>query len=166
MRSYFSALSTRLLGSAATHLAEGVRLTWLCGAGAKQAVLNNVNQDTFGDYLDVASSRRLQRLEAKCIDFLLANFEKVRLFALSAPHTNTHPRVVLPTKEALQKVGDASIIGDDGLTSIHGFNVSSRTGMPCFGAHRAVNSDTTEGSCAKKQMLHAASVSIDSPAKI
>jgi hypothetical protein len=40
-------------------------------------VLSNVNQDTFGDYLDVASSRGLQRLEAKCIDFLLANFEKV-----------------------------------------------------------------------------------------
>lgn len=44
---------------------------------AQQVVLNNVNQDTFGDYLDVASSRRLQRLEAKCIDYLLANFEKV-----------------------------------------------------------------------------------------
>jgi hypothetical protein len=43
----------------------------------QQVVLNNVNQDTFGDYLDVASSRRLQRLEAKCIDYLLANFEKV-----------------------------------------------------------------------------------------
>ncbi|EIE18689.1 hypothetical protein COCSUDRAFT_60000 [Coccomyxa subellipsoidea C-169] len=43
---------------------------------AEKVVLNNVNQDTFGDYLDVASSRRLQRLEAKCIDFLLTNFEK------------------------------------------------------------------------------------------
>lgn len=43
----------------------------------RQVVLNNVNQDTFGDYLDVASSRRLQRLEAKCIDFLLTNFERV-----------------------------------------------------------------------------------------
>lgn len=42
-----------------------------------QVVLSNVNQDTFGRYLDVASSHRLQRLEAKCIDFLLANFEKV-----------------------------------------------------------------------------------------
>ena len=36
-----------------------------------------MNQDTFGAYLDVASSHRLQRLEAKCIDFLLANFDKV-----------------------------------------------------------------------------------------
>ena len=42
-------------------------------------VLANVNQDTFGAYLDVASSHRLQRLEAKCIDFLLANFDKVVL---------------------------------------------------------------------------------------
>ncbi len=52
----------------------------------QQAVLNNVNQDTFGDYLDVASSRRLQRLEAKCIDFLLANFEKVRLAHCTINH--------------------------------------------------------------------------------
>ena len=40
-------------------------------------VLSNVSGDTFGRYLDVASSHGLQRLEAKCIDFLLANFEKV-----------------------------------------------------------------------------------------
>lgn len=58
---------------------------------ARQAVLNNVNQDTFGDYLDVASSRRLQRLEAKCIDFLLANFEKVRFPVVSVPHRANTP---------------------------------------------------------------------------
>lgn len=43
-----------------------------------QVVLDNINEDTFGDYLDVASSHRLERLEAKCIDYLLANFNKVR----------------------------------------------------------------------------------------
>ena len=42
-----------------------------------QVVLGNINQDTFGDFLDVASSHRLERLEAKCIDYLLANFNKV-----------------------------------------------------------------------------------------
>ena len=42
-----------------------------------QAVLDNINKDTFGSYLDVASSHRLERLEAKCIDYLLANFNKV-----------------------------------------------------------------------------------------
>lgn len=46
-----------------------------------------MNQDTFGDYLDVASSRRLQRLEAKCIDFLLTNFEKVRVWAAATGMT-------------------------------------------------------------------------------
>ena len=44
---------------------------------AMQAVLDNINKDTFGSYLDVASSHRLERLEAKCIDYLLANFNKV-----------------------------------------------------------------------------------------
>jgi len=39
--------------------------------------LDNINQDTFGDFLDIASSHRLERLEAKCIDYLLANFNKV-----------------------------------------------------------------------------------------
>lgn len=42
-----------------------------------QVVLGSINQDTFGDFLDVASSHRLERLEAKCIDYLLANFSKV-----------------------------------------------------------------------------------------
>jgi len=42
-----------------------------------QVVLDNINQDTFGDFLDIASSHRLERLEAKCIDYLLANFNKV-----------------------------------------------------------------------------------------
>lgn len=76
---------------------------------AQQVVLNNVNQDTFGDYLDVASSRRLQRLEAKCIDYLLANFEKVgRPFSLGA--TRLHPDlphcaiVSWPEKSACQEV--------------------------------------------------------------
>lgn len=56
-----------------------------------------MDQDTFGDYLDVASSRGLQRLEAKCIDFLLANFEKVHLSpsnpfnAMSKGACNSHP---------------------------------------------------------------------------
>ena len=40
-------------------------------------VLGNINQETFGGFLDVASSHRLERLEAKCIDYLLANFNKV-----------------------------------------------------------------------------------------
>lgn len=47
-------------------------LTAIC----EKAVLDNINKDTFGSYLDVASSHRLERLEAKCIDYLLANFNK------------------------------------------------------------------------------------------
>ena len=39
--------------------------------------MDNINQDTFGDFLDIASSHRLERLEAKCIDYLLTNFNKV-----------------------------------------------------------------------------------------
>ena len=50
----------------------------MAGDCVMQVVLDNINQSTFGDYLDVASSHRLERLEAKCIDYLLANFNKVR----------------------------------------------------------------------------------------
>ena len=50
-----------------------------------QAVLDNINKDTFGSYLDVASSHRLERLEAKCIDYLLANFNKVGISTPSSP---------------------------------------------------------------------------------
>ena len=42
-----------------------------------QVVLDNMNKDTFGAFLDVASSHHLERLEAKCIDYLLTNFNKV-----------------------------------------------------------------------------------------
>ena len=70
------------------------RLSWRV-----QVVLANVNQDTFGAYLDVASSHRLQRLEAKCIDFLLANFDKV---ARSSHSTCTYAGVACLLSKATQ----------------------------------------------------------------
>ena len=55
------------------------------GNAGMQAVLDNINKDTFGSYLELASSHRLERLEAKCIDYLLANFNKVHILTPNSP---------------------------------------------------------------------------------
>ena len=68
-----------------------------------QAVLDNINKDTFGSYLDVASSHRLERLEAKCIDYLLANFNKVQISTPSSPEMKSlQPALPSPQNARLQ----------------------------------------------------------------
>ena len=69
-----------------------------------QAVLDNINKDTFGSYLDVASSHRLERLEAKCIDYLLANFNKVRISTLSSPGVKSTQLGLLSPQELCLQV--------------------------------------------------------------
>ena len=117
-----------------------------------QVVLDNINEDTFGDYLDVASSHRLERLEAKCIDYLLANFNKVRpapapcvavsaalTFCYATPHTVPH---------ALWSCNDACF-------TLHGFAflLLSRAPHACVNCPRSL-SHLTLKKCGISQCEH------------